>query len=1365
MPAKHIQLGETAHEVEKAAIRYLVDGLPASFTVYSNAFIAERTGAVYELDAVVAAPHAVYVVEIKGYRGEIFGNDNDWYVPEPIRSPLRLNRKTAQVLQSCLRRASEDAGRVWVEGLVFLYQARSVQIIGPASESRVHARETILSELQNPAALQKRSSRGPTPPLDKHAAEELDRLLRGADARQRPTKRIREYEIEATLEQTERFVEHLAKHGISGQRRALRIYLVRPLDSEAVQERMRERCAWEAQVLARLATHPYILHADLPFNDEAGICLPFEYFHGVSLPTWVEKHRSKLSGREWLAAVVELWRKVADAIDYAHRQGVVHRLLRPEVVIVKNELDKPDVRVTGFDLAKQMSSRHTIAISTLTDERLKWAAPEVVQGFSSAEPRSDQFGLGALLAFLVAKRPLFDSTQELLRRHGHVPRLRDVMGGIASQSLDEAVSRMLALRPADRFTSVEEAIKAVLRAVEGRAMSVADTKPAPAFDPENLEEGTRIGPDYEIRGRLGAGGLATVYAARHLVSGSTRALKVARPDEHAEEALRNEYKALVGLDHPNVVKVVDLSNVIRDRLTMVMERVRGQSLSRWLLDHPDPDTRVLRRYAEDLLAALAYLEERSITHKDIKPDNLVVGDEGLTLIDFSLAGTPVDEMLVGTSLYRDPALRVWSHESDRYAAALCLFELYAGRHAFDGRAPAPGELPAIEDDELEPPGLVPFFRKALDPQPERRYASAVAMRAALLEAFGGRRPTSAPPPKPENPSDSARTPLSATSLSAASVTVLRRSGIHTQGELVALDEERVRRLPNLGTKKCGEVLALRRALIEQGVAPSTDVSTERKPLWPTLIGDPAPVHGLGLSEKLTDTLVRHGLTTVGRLADATREDLEGISGVSKNSVVQIVHALQSFAERSAGEGPPASLEAIWARAARPLQGYQLAVVEALFGFRGPVQTQQQVAAELVVSQSEVSRALGRALDLLDARTLEDVVELVEAHLGAAGGILRADEAVSAIDGRFPRGDDIEPMGLLRLLARRHAASLTWLDPLSDVSVPLLLRPHFSASTLRTFLDAAREIARIWPLSEAEPARRSLRPLLPEYDLDPLALAVRLLSDLRLTDAGELFETPIYPERAILYALRRLRLPVTLDDLRQDLEQAFGEALIWPEAAQLPEIFGKIPDCRLEGDRVVAAGGKGIEANTHEQDPLPPELRTEAKSPEEIAGEMLRSAARARGYRLIVAPPEKHVAVAESVRKALGPEAIFVRFEHELLERMEHEGFEEYVRAERFKAQRKKLTRAAESLLAALLDRHGKPGNVVVVGDAAILGTCDALHLVRRLYDETLSGSRGFWALVVPGIIQKRQVLFNEKAPVFNLDGATLPLLGEIPGIV
>ena len=76
--------------------------------------------------------------------------------------------------------------------------------------------------------------------------------------------------------------------------------------------------------------------------------------------------------------------------------------------------------------------------------------------------------------------------------------------------------------------------------------------------------------------------------------------------------------------------------------------------------------------------------------------------------------------------------------------------------------------------------------------------------------------------------------------------------------------------------------------------------------------------------------------------------------------------------------------------------------------------------------------------------------------------------------------------------------------------------------------------------------------------------------------------------------------------------------------------------------------------------------------------------------------------------------------------------------------------------------HGRSGNTIVLGDTALLGLCEALDLPRRLYDETLSGSRGFWVLVVPGVIHNRQPRFNEGPPMWHLEGATLPLLKPLP---
>jgi hypothetical protein len=112
MAAHFIPIGEPAHDAERQGLRFLVEGLPADYTVYGNAWLVERSGVIFELDAVVVAPHAIFIVEIKSYRGRIEGTDHDWYIPYPVPSPLKLNRLTAQALKSQLKRESYQAGQL-----------------------------------------------------------------------------------------------------------------------------------------------------------------------------------------------------------------------------------------------------------------------------------------------------------------------------------------------------------------------------------------------------------------------------------------------------------------------------------------------------------------------------------------------------------------------------------------------------------------------------------------------------------------------------------------------------------------------------------------------------------------------------------------------------------------------------------------------------------------------------------------------------------------------------------------------------------------------------------------------------------------------------------------------------------------------------------------------------------------------------------------------------------------------------------------------------------------------------------------------------------------------------------------------------
>lgn len=1378
MPARVRNIGKPAHDAERQGLRYLIDGLDENFAVYTNPWIVDRSGAVYEVDAVVVAHHAIYVVELKAYRGRVTGNDNDWYVPSPIRSPLKLNRKTAQILSSAMKRKSYDAGRVWVDHLVFLTHTNDVDIDGPSSATQVHTKKTILSALRGTIA----TARNPhAAQVDMHTAKVVDELLTGVDKRRAPTRRIREYELESVLDRTDRYVEWRARHTLTKNQTGLRVYWLDPLATDAEREKVLTRCRWEAQVLGRVASHPNVLTAQPPLTDaeELHLAVPFELFDGVTLTTWVDKYRRQLRGREGLAAVVEVWKQIASAIQFAHTQGVVHRLLRPEVVLFETTMKSPLVRVTGFDLAKQLAGGQTIHFSSLGDERMKWAAPEVLANWSDARPASDQFGLGVLLGWLLTGSALFDSTQDYQRKRGVCPRLRD-RNPFVPQSLDDAVQKMVKLRPAERFPDLKSAIERVLNSVGG---SVEAQRDAARLDPENLDEGVRVGTDYEVRSRLGAGGLGTVYLARHLVSGTYRALKVARPTTEAEDALRAEFEVLKALhkkgDAPGIVQPIDLSGLVPDRLTLILERLEGGPLSEWLAQNLEPDPDQLRLYAEDLFGALIHLEKSEIdgaavVHKDLKPDNLIVGERGLTVIDFSLAGT--DQPFAGTALYKDPSQAGWSRASDRYGAALCLHELYTGRHPFGGEAPPPDQLPDLDEDDFDQPGLVAFFKKALDPSPERRHPSAVAMRAAFLDALGV---AEAPPPTEESAptSDAANLPLSATVLHNTAVACLRRAGVTTQGELVALSEEQVQGISGLGKKKARQVIDFRASLIEAGVQ-APDTNAPRHVLWPGLVGDPTDLHGAGFPKALAETLSKSGYATVGRLADSTSEDLRAIDGVGQAALRQVIDALSAFAERGAARGEggePQTPGDLWSRAAAPLAQAARDVLHGLYGFDGAPETQKELAERLETDQPKVSGLHTEALETLDKLVLDDVLRRLEAQLDAGGGVIAMREAVEGVVDLLPATralaeslDDLDAetirtaSGIVRVLVRCHEGRMRRRANLDDGALEVIHRPTLSGDDIERFVGRARQIAS-WPPTDPESARKFLGRELPGFDQhrhSPPALAERLLGDVRLTDAGELFESPVDAKDAIQYVLRRQRLPIGVDELERAVKRAFGGYGMFPEREHLGEVIGALAlGIRLEGDRLVPATGSRSGPDKLSKDPPPPGFRDTSRTPEEVASDMLQSAAKRRGFRLVVAPPESHPEIGRSVAAAVAGE--YVGLEDLLFERM-GDRFAVFEEASRFAAQRRLLTREVEKALDELVKDRGQADARIVLGDAAILLTCDATHLVRKLYDKTTGGTKGFWALVIPGVIHEQQPWFNEKEPVFHIEGQVLPVDRALP---
>lgn len=237
---------------------------------------------------------------------------------------------------------------------------------------------------------------------------------------------------------------------------------------------------------------------------------------------------------------------------------------------------------------------------------------------------------------------------------------------------------------------------------------------------------------YRIERLLGAGGMGVVYRARDLLSEQFGdadpyiALKVLNEEVcEAPDAgilLYNEFALTRRLRHDNVLRAYAFDvDADCQRAFITMELVSGLTLDKLLCERPlGLRWAELRGIAFALLGALAYAHARGVLHGDIKPSNVILGDEGLRLFDFGL-GQAEEDILPGLAHLNRDRFNAWtpgyaapellegqrlSASTDVYGVACLLYELASGKHPFR-RLPSTQAREMQLDRELQPPRNLP----------------------------------------------------------------------------------------------------------------------------------------------------------------------------------------------------------------------------------------------------------------------------------------------------------------------------------------------------------------------------------------------------------------------------------------------------------------------------------------------------------------------------------------------------------------------------------------------------------------------------------------------------------------------------------
>ena len=268
-------------------------------------------------------------------------------------------------------------------------------------------------------------------------------------------------------------------------------------------------------------------------------------------------------------------------------------------------------------------------------------------------------------------------------------------------------------------------------------------------------EGRLIGNRYEILEKIGNGGMATVYKARCHVLNRNVAVKVLKEefttDAEFVKRFNIEAQAAASLSHPNIVSIYDVGNEGEIHY-IVMELVQGKTLKEIITDDGILPWKWTVNIAIQIASALEVAHRNNIVHRDIKPHNIIITENGTAKVtDFGIAKAVSNSTItsfgatIGSVHYFSPEHARGGYtdaKSDLYSLGVVMYEMLTGKVPFDADTPVSVALKHIQEVAPEPKKLnstIPesvnkIIIKAMQKDANLRYSSATEMLVDLREA-------------------------------------------------------------------------------------------------------------------------------------------------------------------------------------------------------------------------------------------------------------------------------------------------------------------------------------------------------------------------------------------------------------------------------------------------------------------------------------------------------------------------------------------------------------------------------------------------------------------------------------------------------
>lgn len=260
--------------------------------------------------------------------------------------------------------------------------------------------------------------------------------------------------------------------------------------------------------------------------------------------------------------------------------------------------------------------------------------------------------------------------------------------------------------------------------------------------------GKRLDGRYEIREIIGVGGMAVVYKAYDNIDDRIVAIKILKDEylsnEEFKRRFKNESKAIAVLSHPNIVRVYNVS--FGDRLQyIVMEYVDGITLKEYIEQQGVINWKEAVHFTGQILAALQHAHDKGIVHQDIKPQNIMLLQDGtIKVTDFGIArfsrmdSNTTSENAIGSVHYISPEQargEMTDDKADIYSVGVVMYEMLTGTLPFQSDNAVSVALMQLQQDPKKPRDIVPTLPlgleqitiRAMQKNPNDRYRSSAEM--------------------------------------------------------------------------------------------------------------------------------------------------------------------------------------------------------------------------------------------------------------------------------------------------------------------------------------------------------------------------------------------------------------------------------------------------------------------------------------------------------------------------------------------------------------------------------------------------------------------------------------------------------------